>query len=190
MRVASSGRRPRSLMAGLILASLFGCATADSGLDSWQSVGDAQWQVREGTIEATVRGSGGYLVSDEQFRNFKLAVEFWIEDQTNSGIFVRCQDPANINPDDCYEINIWDNHPRQEFRTGSIVKRQAPLEHVDTLGRWNPCLIDVRGNEITVRINGVVTARLEDDSLQQGYIALQYGGTGLVRFRHLRLYDN
>jgi len=166
----------------------------DSGaavaLDSWNRIGDTLWTVSASVAEAGPAEAIGFLVSNEQYDDVTISVEFWIEDDTNSGIFTRCRRPTTITPDDCYEVNIWDNHPQQEFRTGSIVMRQSPLAHVDTLGRWNQCRIDLRGNTITVTMNGVVTAQLDDDSLPRGYIALQYGGKGVVRFRDFRLRVN
>ena len=156
-------------------------------LDKWRQIGAAPWVFSGPVAEAGPAEETGFLVSKVPYREAVITVEFWIEDETNSGIFVRCAKPTTITPDDCYEINIWDNHPQQEFRTGSIVKRQSPLASVDTLGKWNKCRIELRGNTITVIFNGIVTARLEDAVLPGGYVALQYGGKGVVRFRNFRL---
>ena len=188
MRAANPWLRPGTgAWLGVLLSA---CASADTEVGAWQKVGHTDWRSASGIVAAGPNGQEGYLVSNRQFRDFTLIVEVWIDKDTNSGIFVRCRHPADINPDDCYEINFWDDHPRQAFRTGSIVKRQSPLERVNTAGKWNRCRIDVRGNQITVTINAAVTARLEDVSLEQGYIALQYGGTGVVRFRDLQISED
>lgn len=176
-----------------IVGMLSGCATiVGSDIDavdfaSWRQTVDKVWHIDGTHLEAGPSEVTSYLVSTEQFRDVVVDVEFFIEDETNSGIFVRCNNPDSINPNDCYEINIFDNHPNQDFRTGSIVLRQAPLAMVDTLGRWNRYHVEVRGNRITVSVNGVVTADLEDDTLGGGYLALQYAGKHLVRFRNLRI---
>ncbi len=112
-----------------------------------------------------------------------MTLEYWVDDETNSGVFVRCADAAVMSPSNCYEINIWDNHPNQDFRTGSIVGRQSPLAHVDTLGQWNRVQVDAYGDLMTVTVNGVVTARLRDPNLYEGHIALQYAGKNRLRFR-------
>lgn len=153
----------------------------------WQQIGATAWTFADTSAAAGPGTDAGYLVSREQYRDFSLSVEFRIDNATNSGVFVRCNNKESISPVDCYEINIFDNHPNQDFRTGAIVTRQAPLAHVDTLGRWNHYDIDVRGDRIVATVNGVVTADLEDASLDEGYIALQYAGTGEVSFRNLRI---
>ncbi len=182
--------------AGVMLCLLLsGCRAGDPAtdpapdvaLDKWRQTGAVRWVFSGPVVEAGPAEETGFLISNEPYREAVITVEFWIEDETNSGIFVRCAKPTTITPDDCYEINIWDNHPQQEFRTGSIVKRQSPLARIDTLGKWNACRIDLRGKTITVTMNGIVTARVEDAVLLDGYIALQYGGKGVVRFRNFRL---
>ena len=95
-------------------------------VNGWNSIGQAKWFA----VDETLVGGGGdgYLVSDESYREFRLTLEFNVDAGTNSGIFVHCQDPFEITPLTCYEINIWDNHPRQEFRTGAIVTLKPPPE--------------------------------------------------------------
>jgi hypothetical protein len=158
----------------------------NASLGPWQRTGEADWRLTEQGVEAGPGENAGFLVSPRRHGDFTLSVEFRIEDDTNSGVFIRCRDRTTITPFDCYEINIWDNHPNQDFRTGSVVTRQAPLARVDTLNRWNRMRIDARGSRVTVTVNDVVTARLEDDSLAEGFIALQYAGKNALEFRNIR----
>jgi hypothetical protein len=154
----------------------------------WQHIGAPVWQVDNGVITAGPHDGSGFLVSNDEYGDFRLSVEFWVEDDTNSGIFVRCTRPvelADINPDNCYEINIWDNHPVQDFRTGSIVKRVVPLAHVDTVGKWNRLVIVVKGQTISVVINDVLTAELPNAERSSGVLALQYAGKQRLSFRNL-----
>jgi hypothetical protein len=116
-----------------------------------------------------------------------LACEFNSTLISNSGVFLRCQDPAEITALNCYEVNIWDEHPRQEFRTGAIVTRSVPEAHVNTIGRWNDLVITANGEVVEVRINNVLTARLHSDEFKEGHLALQWGGLGSVRFRKFEL---
>lgn len=176
----------RQLIALLILAGITAYAASDSvDLTTWNVVGDVEWQFVEGTAEAGPQEAIGYLVSTETYSDFRLSIEFWIEDDTNSGIFVRCIDAETISADDCYEANIWDNHPNQDSRTGSIVKHVKPQADVDTVGQWNTYNVEVRGNTINLSVNEKHTATLEDDRLKTGFVALQYGGKGRLRFRNL-----
>mgnify|MGYP001825267489 FL=1 len=179
----------------LMLAVLAGAALAwaavelfdGQSLAGWQVLGQAQWSVQDGEIV----GSGeedGFLATEASYADFHLRAEFWVEAGTNSGIFIRCKNRDTIHPDTCYEFNIWDQHPRQEARTGSIVFRaMPPLAHVETVGRWNTYEITARGGALEARVNGEVTARLQDADPTAGFIALQRWEQGTVRFRNVQL---
>lgn len=166
----------------LVLAlSLFDGAS----LAGWSIQGDSAWQVQQGVIEAS-GGGDGFLVSDGEFGDFQLTLEFWVDRSTNSGVFIRCGDRDRIHPDTCYELNIWDQHPRQEARTGAIVFRaMPPLAEVQTIDCWNTLEVVARGREVELRINGRLTARLDDAELESGFIALQHWETGVVKFRNI-----
>jgi hypothetical protein len=157
-------------------------------LSGWQAVGEADWSVQDRAIVASGAGDG-FLASTGRYGDFHLRLEFWIDATTNSGIFIRCSDPAHIHPDTCYELNIWDEHPRQEARTGAIVFRvMPPLAQVHTVGRWNTFEVTAMGQLIEVRVNGETTAVLEDADPAPGLIALQHWGEGTVKFRDIELY--
>lgn len=133
-------------------------------------------------------GPDGMLATLESFANFRLRLEFNPDTQVNSGVFIRCQDRTDITPFTCYEINIWDRHPNQSFRTGAIVMRAyPPLAQVDTIGQWNRLEITARGSEISVLVNGVLTAELEDNAQASGFIALQREEGGEIGFRHISI---
>lgn len=154
---------------------------------SWSRVGEADWEFADDGVSAGPEDTVAYLVSTRRYDDFRLSVEFWIEDDTNSGVFVRCSDPAQIDPDTCYEVNIWDKHPNQRWRTGSIVTLAEPLAQVDSVGRWNRLQIEAIGDSIVAEFNGVTTAMLRSDRSLDGYIALQYGGGRKLRFRNLTI---
>ena len=172
------------MLAGWILAlALFDGAS----LAGWSPVGDANWSVKEGSIIASGEGDG-FLRSDARFADFSLSLEFWVDATTNSGIFIRYKDVQKIHPETCYELNIWDQHPRQEARTGAIVfKVMPPLAEVNTVGRWNTFDVLARGTLIEVRVNGELTAILNDADPRPGFLALQHWQTGVVKFRNLQL---
>ncbi len=185
-------RLSRLLAALAVCAVLAACAGPVSLFDGhtlsgWEVTGDAQWSVSGQAIVAS--GSGdGFLATTAVYEDFYLRLEFWVDDSLNSGIFARCSDRNHIHPDTCYEFNIWDNHPRQEARTGAIVFRvMPPLAHVDTIGRWNTYEITAQGALLEARVNGVTTAVLETADVRPGFIALQHVGEGTVKFRNIEL---
>ena len=183
----------------LAIATVAGCASnpqlsstpwqrlLPGELADWDQRGDAHWLHKEGTIEP-VAGSGlGYLLLPGEHGNLELEIEFWVASDTNSGVFIRCTDGSAINPDSCYEANIWDQHPNQSFRTGSIVTISEPLSIVQTVDQWNSMRIQAVNDHLRVWVNDIVTADVRDNRLEAGRIALQYGGEGMVRFRNIRI---
>lgn len=147
-------------------------------------LGDGLWKFENEVLT----GSGDeatYVITEGEYANFILDLDFYPVDEVNSGIFVRC--PGNeIGATSCYEINIWDNHVNQDFRTGAIVTHGKPLATVMTLNQWNHYKIDVRDNQIKAYINGTLTADLTDNKTSKGTIALQ-AMKGTVRFRNIKL---
>src|SRR6188768_2711939 len=79
----------------------------DKGLDNFNRIGDANWRAEGGAIVAD-KGKGGYLVSKEAYKDFEMYVEFWADDSTNSGVFLRLSDPKDVDPDNSYEVNVYD----------------------------------------------------------------------------------
>jgi hypothetical protein len=153
-------------------------------LGNFNTVGTANWTLRDGTVEAT--SGSGFLVSKESYRDFEVRVEFWVDEGANSGVYMRCQDAAKITDTTCYEANVFDKRPDQSGRTGAIVHIAKPLAIVDAGGRWNTYEITLKGPQLTVRLNGTLTAQAEDSKLTSGPIALQYAA-GTVRFRRVQI---
>ena len=60
-------------------------------LNGWNIVGNASWVIGNGIVEGNK--PSGFLVSTKSYKNFVIKAEFWAESNTNSGIFIRCQDP-------------------------------------------------------------------------------------------------
>jgi hypothetical protein len=169
----------------LLLLAL--CLFDGQSLAGWYPVGEAAWRVEQGALVASGEEQG-FLASDAEFANFRLSLEFWVDATTNSGVFIRCTDRGRIHPDNCYELNIWDRHPRQEARTGAIVFRvMPPLAEVQTIGRWNRLEVTAAGSVIELAINGEVTARLDNAKAGSGFIALQHAEQGVVKFRNIQL---
>jgi hypothetical protein len=156
-------------------------------LNGWDQVGDANWTIADGAAQAT-EGKGGHLVSKEQFADFELTAEVWVETaKTNSGVFIRCQDPKSISAKNCYEINIWDGRPEQDFATGGIVNVAKVITPTRVAGQWATVAITARGPKMMVTVNGTKTAEGEHTQFARGFITLQFGGPGTVRFRRVQL---
>ena len=148
----------------------------DKGLENFSRLGDANWRAEGGAIVAD-KGKGGYLVSKNAYGDFEIRAEFWAATDTNSGVFLRCADPAKVGAATCYEVNIWDIRPEPKYGTGAIVDVAAvPVPIVNKAGgKWNTYEISAKGNQLTVKLNGVQTVSVQDSKHASGPFALQYG---------------
>ena len=154
--------------------------------DDWFSEGDSKWSFNEDVLRGEARGEGGFVMTSSRYSNFVLEFEFKPDSSVNSGVFVRCTE-KELSASDCFEINIWDLHPNQEFRTGAIVTKSAPLAYVETIDRWNSYKIHCRGNKVEAWINKVKVAEHTEDYPLEGYIGLQAAGEGSVHFRNVSI---
>ncbi len=178
--------------AAVLAIFLSACASTPAFFDGaslagWQTSGAATWLVEAGEIIGSGEGNG-FIATLADFSDFELSLDFYVDDDTNSGVFIRCQQRDNIHPNTCYELNIWDRHPVREARTGAIVFHvMPPLVDVNTLGRWNTFQVRAVGGRVEIRLNNQLTAVLEDAEYASGFIALQRWEYGRVRFRNLEL---
>ena len=179
-----------------LAAALGGCASMGGstvlvdgtrGLDNFNRVGEANWTAVDGAIQATQGGKDpAYLVTKNSYKNFMIRVEFWASDDANSGVFMRCQNPAVIGDETCYEANIFDQRPDPTYGTGAIVKVAAVSPMPKAGGKWNTYEITVKGNRLVLVLNGVKTVDVQDSKLASGPIALQWG-RGTIKFRKVEI---
>ncbi len=191
---------PRGLCLILLFAMFYGCASmklgmqwdtlldGTQGLENFNRVGEDNWVIRNGVIEAIPSSNGStFLVSRETYRDFELRVEFWTSHDGNSGVFIRCENPDAISSDSCYEVNIYDQRPDPSYGTGGIVNVAAISEPRPMAGgKWNTYKITVRGDHLVAVLNGRKTADVRDSSHDLGVFALQWGN-GTIRFRKVQI---
>jgi hypothetical protein len=190
----------------LVLAALlaFGCASgpagpADAGwitlfdgatgLQHWNRVGDGNWRVVDGVIavDRKTDKTSSYLMTKNAYADFQLRVEFWISEDGNSGIYMRCSDLNKILDTTCYEAQISDRSRDPAFGSGAIMnflKLSPPAPKVG--GQWNTFEITAKGSHLTVVLNGVRTVEGDDNRFASGPIGLQYA-VGTVKFRKVQL---
>ena len=154
--------------------------------EDWISGGDAKWSFINDNLVGVADSSAGFVMTKDKYRNFELTLEFNPDSTINSGVFVRCLN-IELSNIDCYEMNIWDLHPDQKSRTGSVVSRAEPDAYVETLNTWNTYRILCEDKKITTWVNKIKTIDMENEDLIEGYIALQAAETGTIQFRNVRL---
>ncbi len=153
--------------------------------NDWKSYGDGTWSFNNNELTGTASNST-FVMTDDRFDNFLLTLEFKPDSLINSGVFIRCSE-KKMSSEDCYEINIWDTHPNQDSRTGSIVKKARPLAIVNTIGKWNTYKILAQSDHLKVWINNTLTIDMIDSSLSDGHIGFQAAGKGEIKFRNIKV---
>jgi hypothetical protein len=146
-------------------------------------------------------GGGGWLMTEKEYGDFELRLEFKVPKGGNSGVALRSPmkgDPAYTG----MEIQILDDPAYKGLQkwqaTGSIygvvAASKVPTKPV---GQWNKYRIVCKGRKVTVELNGekVVDANLDDHKEKhgkahpgilraKGHVGLQEHG-GKVEFRNL-----
>jgi hypothetical protein len=171
----------------LALAQAGGWVTLLDGksLDNWTRTGDANWRIEDGA--AVADKGNGHLVSKESYTDFEIRAEFWVNEDANSGIFIRNTDAKKPSSKTGYEVNIYDNRPGQDYGTGAIVDvaKVSPAQKAG--GKWNVMEIVAKGPSMTVTLNGVKTVDGAKDARNpSGPVSIQYG-TGIVKFRKFEI---
>jgi hypothetical protein len=106
-----------------------GAASGDDGwitlLDStnkgeWNEVGKANWEFKDGAMVADKLDGKelSYLVTKNSYKDFQIRAEFWVDEEANSGVFIRCDRSDKIDAKICYEVNIFDKRPDPSYGTG------------------------------------------------------------------------
>jgi len=180
------------LCAGLGLLGLSGEAaeqkmsllTDGSNMNSFDQAGNANWRIAERAIAAD-RGNG-FLVTKQPYSDFKLRAEFYADEGTNSGVFIRCEDPQRPSAQSCYEVNIFDSSPNRDNATGAIVNVAKVERMPQTELKWNVIEIEAKGPQLSVSINGERTASARDTKHARGRIGLQYA-SGVIYWRKVEI---
>jgi hypothetical protein len=186
----------------VVALTAFGCAhgpntnfgwvtliDGNNGMENWNVTGGANWRAADGAIQAdksTTKGAS-ILVSKKSFKDFKLYVEFWAADDTNSGVYIRAMNPANVSTSTgAYEVQIWDKNPNPAYSTGSLVNVASVNPIYKAGGRWNTFEIYAKGPQITVKMNGTVTVSAQDARFPSGSLGVQFNG-GVIKVRKLAI---
>jgi hypothetical protein len=166
-------------------------------LDNFNQIGDANWRIEDGVVVAD-KGNG-FLVTKNTYTDYQIRAEFWVEPDSNSGIFIRCTNPEKVGADNAYEVNIWDMRPEPSYGTGAIVNVAKVDPMPKAAGKWNVYEITAKGSTFTVVLNGQKTVDgAQDAKFASGRIALQHGlglkddkgvvnDKGVVKFRKVEI---
>ncbi len=125
--------------------------------DTRSKTASEHWKVVDGAIHCDGKG-GVSLVTDKDYGNFELMLDWKIEKNGDSGLYLRGQP----------QVQIWDSENTPGARgvdknsgSGGLWnnpagdKAKIPLKKADKpVGEWNTFHITVTGDEVTVKLNG------------------------------------
>lgn len=146
----------------------------------------SNWIVEEGLL--VNKGKGANIVTEQQFQDFRLHIEFNCPPGCNSGIYLRGR----------YEVQIEDNelHAPLTNRMGAIYGFIAPEVQIPRrAGEWQTFDITLLGRSVSVlhnsrliirnrEIPGITGGAMDSDEGQPGPLYLQ-GDHGGLAFRHI-----
>ena len=128
------------------------------------------WNIEDGTLQvlgsgAGEAGGGGDIITDKQFGNFELSLEWKVSEGGNSGIFYLAQEkPDQPIWKSAPEMQILDNEKHPDARLGVDGNRAAgslydlipgKKEVVKPAGEWNAIKILVYRGTVVHTVNGV-----------------------------------
>lgn len=154
--------------------------------------GKGTWSAQNGMLvnEIPEGGHGTDLVSTEKFGDFTVRYEYLVPKGANSGFYLRGR----------YEIQVFDDFGKapEMGGNGAIYSIKPASQNASKpAGQWQTVEATIRGNKISVTLNGVkihenveVTrgtgGQLDNNLDQPGPILLQ-GDHGAVAFRNIRI---
>jgi Domain of Unknown Function (DUF1080) len=156
------------------------------------------WKVVDGTL--TRAGTGGDIISIDQFGDFELTLEWNVAAGGNSGVFFRVTEDAEVMWHVAPEIQVIDNAYKgglkPEQTAGANYDLHAPARDVTRPpGTWNDLRIVVTGNHVEHWLNGVKVVEYELGSPDwqrrvQASKFKEYPDYGRARRGHIGLQDH
>jgi len=149
-------------------------------LSGWHAVGDGKWTVEDGAFVGRADNEKlyGLLFSDRTFKDFTVRFKFKCL-SGDSGFYIRT---VFKEPDQAHGLQIQVGRVKsgvggiyESYGRGWIDKPTDEEEESYTRDdQWNEMVVDARGGDVTVTVNGVQSAKLEaDTSRPEGHFALQ-----------------
>lgn len=129
-------------------------------LSGWKSTGNIKVWGAEKDVLYVAGGGGGWLMTDKEYGDFELRLEYKMPKVGNSGVGIRSPfkgDPAYVG----MEIQLIDDENWKGLQswqhTGSIynVVPAATINNAP-IGQWNKMRIVAKGRNILIENNGTV----------------------------------
>lgn len=170
-------------------------------LSGWTAHAHGKWSVEDGVIVGRsdhARPGPGYLLTNAEFTDFRLELDFWVSRGGNSGVYVRQPirvfsirggERAAQQSTDGHEIQIDYNDPRNY--TGAVYNFRKPDRVAGGEERWNHYAIECVGPRVRVWIDGEPVNDYAPLRSPKGAVGFQVHGQmphgHVVKFRAVQL---
>ncbi len=165
-------------------------------LTGWTIHGTEKWYVENGELvcESGPDKEYGYLSTDKSYNNFLLTLNFKLEANGNSGVFIRSGIEGTkisgwqveVAPAGMHTGGIYESYGR-----GWLIQPKPEDEKILKPTEWNNMRIRMMGDQLTTWLNGKLIVDLKDEKIGmgKGFIALQIhdGGGIKVRWKGIRI---
>lgn len=159
-------------------------------LAGWKQLnGKASYRVKDGEIVGTTvyNEPNSFLVTEANYGDFILELDFKLDADMNSGIQFRSESKADYKDGRVhgYQMEIdpspraWTGGLYDEGRRDWLYTLEYNPEAKTAYKKgWNHCRIECIGPVLRIWVNGIATAHVVDDLTPKGFIALQVHAVG------------
>lgn len=173
-------------------------------LAGWAPQGGGAWNVQDGVLKAQTEQIG-WLMSDAEYGDFELELEYKLLAGGSSGIFLKAWPEGPVDGGQFFEVQLLDDdapdyqnvppHGRTAAIYGTVGPNPAPKTPA---GQWHSMQIRLKDRKVQIQVNRqqVLNARLDDyqDKVsrfpglgrQSAHIGLQNSKAG-IEFRNIRI---
>lgn len=171
----------KKIIIATLLAAIAICVkAADTGewvtlfngkdLTGWVPVHDVQCEVKDGCLRI-LKGMG-WLRSEKEYKDFILELEWRaLDEQYDSGIFIRCQKEGKPWPTDGWQINL------KYSAIGGLVRGYKNIVPAETpkqpVNKWVKMRIEVKGKKVSLTVNDEPNWEFNELDRDSGFIGIQ-----------------
>jgi hypothetical protein len=128
----------------------------------WKLVNPDAFKIEDGAIVANAQGGIGVAYYDgpfmsHSFRNFELKVDVMTRANSNGGVFILTEFREKGWPSKGFEIQVNNTYMRDPVKTGSLYHVRDITESPAKDDEWFTEHVIVKGETITVNVNGKQT---------------------------------
>lgn len=152
-------------------------------MDGWKiSENPSSFTIVDNTIKIDgPRGHAFYdgSVGNHDFKNFELMVEVKTMPKANSGIFIHTEYQEDGWPNKGHEIQVNQSHGDWR-KTGSVYSFKDVKETFVEDGEWYTEHIIVKGDQITVKVNGKTINEYDESEVRTGDLGTKKLSSGTI----------